>query len=100
MTSNNTYDLNDAINELNYILVGHPKTSARGLAVLCAIDALKHILNGDLVSVIHAKWIKDKTNQLYCSACGQYGVYSEKFGTLHTLCCPNCGAKMEETEDV
>lgn len=45
-----------------------------------------------------AKWVKDKTNQLYCSACGQYGVYSEKFGTLHTLYCPYCGAKMEGEE--
>lgn len=43
-----------------------------------------------------AKWVKDKTNQLYCSACGQYGVYSEKFGTLHTFYCPYCGAKMGE----
>lgn len=98
MASNNVYDLSDAIKELDYILVGHPKTSARGQAVLCAIDALEHILNGDLVSVIHAKWIKDKTNQLYCSACGQYGVYSEKFGTLHTFYCPYCGAKMEGEE--
>lgn len=45
-----------------------------------------------------AKWVKDKTNQRYCSACGQYGVYSEKFGTLHTFYCPYCGTKMEEEQ--
>ena len=59
------------------------------LAIDMAIEALKQ------PEQKKAKWVKDKTNQLYCSACGQYGVYSEKFGTLHTLYCPYCGAKME-----
>lgn len=55
-----------------------------------AIEALKHSEQKK------GKWVKDKTNQLYCSACGQYGIYSEKVGTLHTFYCPYCGAKMEE----
>lgn len=31
----------DAIKELEFILIGHPKTSSRGKVVLMAIEALK-----------------------------------------------------------
>ena len=33
----------EAIRELEFILVGHPETSARGQAVLMAIEALEQI---------------------------------------------------------
>lgn len=59
-------------------------------------NVIKYAPIEDVAPIVHAKWVKDKTNQLYCSACGQYGIYSEMVGTLHTFYCPYCGAKMEE----
>lgn len=53
----------------------------------------------DAEPVRHGHWVKDRSGQEYCSVCGQYGVWSDRVGTLWTLYCPNCGAKMDGKED-
>lgn len=83
----------EAIQELEFILIGHPKTSARGQAVLMAIEALKQPeIEKDIAPVIHAKWEQREHKMMgqipSCSHCGW-------FIAIETRYCPKCGAKMD-----
>lgn len=82
-----------AIGELEYILIGHPKTSARGQAVLMAIEALKQ------PEKKKAKWIVRHRHEHYPSG----SPYDEDVCPFckradHNgdgLYCGYCGAKVE-----
>lgn len=93
MPSNNDYDLNNAIKDLEIIFCWISEISPRSRAVSSAIDVLEHILNGDLVPVIHARWIFREADECFypnfrCSNCHEVSAFDFNF-------CPNCGAKME-----
>lgn len=59
----------EAISELEFILVGHPETSARGQAVLMAIEALKEpkarCLNCDFLKNCMHAWRIDCGCEFY-----------------------------------
>lgn len=81
----------EAIQELEYILVGHPKTSARGQAVLMAIETLKALKQPEQKK---ARWISN----IIGIVCSNYCYKLETTGLLSK--CPHCGAKMEICDDV
>ncbi len=69
-------------------------------ALESAINILKHIPIADVAPVVHARWVDNKRGgykwAFYCSRCGWIDGYpfNDRFKY-----CPNCGAKMVESED-
>lgn len=89
----------EAISELEFILVGHPETSARGQAVLTAMEALKEEPRKT------ARWIPLQDGYFFkrrphkCSACGNILEFEGvNAGRGDANYCPNCGAYMETDE--
>lgn len=84
----------EAIRELEFILIGHPETSARGKAVLMAIEALKQPERKK------GKWI-NKGSYCVCSLC-QHTEPPQYDGVQPipncTPYCSMCGAEMEGEE--
>ena len=62
----------EAIQELEYILVGHPETSRRGQAVLMAIEALKQPEIVRCKDCEHAKSVNDRW--IRCSLTCKYEI--------------------------
>lgn len=84
----------EAIQELAYILAGRPRDSARGKAVLMAIETLEQ------PEQRKGKWIDatDTSGGDYyrCSECGTY-IEKMYFANDYMVnFCPNCGADMRE----
>lgn len=72
------------------------KTEQYRIGINAARDAVLNLEHADVVPVRHGKWIKPTRvpdSMLdECSLCGfDCGSYTYNY-------CPNCGAKMEETE--
>ena len=80
-----------AIQELKFILVGHPETSARGQAVLMAIEALKQ------PEQKKGKWIVTGMfdDFLKCSCCAYRKPWNQDIFNF----CPNCGAEMRKRNE-
>lgn len=55
----------------------------------------------DVAPVIHARWIKHNVDKfeytLHCSNCGWIDALNAEWSKYNY--CPNCGAKMDESED-
>lgn len=151
--------IEEAIRELEFILVGHPATSARGQAVLMAIEALEQQNGKKFIEIVteypaictypeyegkpyfsiryeengekiegfgtyklevlskyireyfmgekKGKWIEKPDPYGFfetipvCSECGgQAWMFDYKGVVRKSRHCPNCGAVMEESEDV
>ena len=76
----------EAIQELEFILIGHTETSARGRAVLMAIEALQE-------QRPTGHWLKPTAlSEPICSVC--LSAPKLLFGKTSAWC-PNCGAKMD-----
>lgn len=78
---------------------GVPNTFDAGVQFV--LEKMDKIPTADVEPVVHAHWIKERphngrTQQYYCSACRQYGVWDDNSGTILTRYCPNCPAKMDE----
>lgn len=61
----------EAIQELEFILVGHPETSARGQAVLMAIEALEQ---PEIIRCTDCKYAAKQGNVNWCDKLMCYGV--------------------------
>lgn len=61
--------------------------------------AIKALPTEDAVPVVHGRWVPTKVPFMNecedCSVCGYRTVWGRRFNY-----CPNCGAKMDEKEDV
>lgn len=66
----------------------------------CIGEEIEDIPPADVAPVIHARWIDNGRGgygwAFYCSHCGWIDGYP--FEDRHKYC-PNCGAKMDESED-
>ena len=66
-------------------------------------DRIDRMPTADVVPVIHAHWIEQfegtyLRRAMYCSACKKKsGIGGSKANQMKPYC-PNCGAKMDETE--
>ena len=49
----------------------------------------------DAVPVVHARWSDEDTERYVCTVCGKWFFIDSGDGDMNY--CPNCGAKMDET---
>ena len=63
------------------------------------LSELYDILSADVAPVVHGHWVWDTGDIYRCTACNEKAHVKEVMERPYWPYCPNCGAKMDETDE-
>jgi len=73
------------------------------MAINQSAAVMRKLAEGELVEVVHARWIFDSDGYVRCSACNQkapvFLQYQDEPETNMSRYCPSCGALMDGKDD-
>ena len=62
-------------------------------------DIMSDIPAADVAPVVHGRWVYGEDVDIQCSVCGADAFTEGDYRQVKSRYCPNCGAKMDLTED-
>ena len=67
--------------------------------MIAIFEELQGLPTADVAPVVHGRWVYGEDVDIQCSVCGADAFTEGDYRQVKSRYCPNCGAKMDLTED-